>query len=57
MGSNAVLVRARAGAHVPRAQAQYRFAVCSLAMVPPAICIGAIYPLAMSCVGAGGAER
>jgi spermidine synthase len=29
-----------------------RFLVCCLAMVPPAVLIGAIYPLAMECVGA-----
>ncbi len=29
-----------------------RFVVCCLAMVPPAVLIGAIYPLAMECVGA-----
>ncbi len=30
-----------------------RFVVCCAALVPPAVCIGALYPLAMACIGRG----
>ena len=30
-----------------------RFVVCCVALLPPAVCIGALYPVAMACIGEG----
>ncbi len=38
-------------AHTFAGRELIRFAVCCLALVPPAMCIGALYPIAMACIG------